>query len=249
MSRNYIYDGSFDGLLTAIFYAYQQKETTKITKENDYIPDLWSEAVAITTESSKADRVYTALYTKLSYHTLSNVYALYLSDVLEIETLILEYIKLCFKYSDQINLAKNNDIIQKVDLYTRRVHLEAHRFKGFVRFREIAPLVFYAQIEPDHNILPLIAPHFKKRFSDQHFVIHDIKRSYALVYNIQDIYLKDLSEAEIKNLLTLCSDPFETLFKTFYESINIKERRNKKQQHSYMPKRYWKHLIEIDDFN
>jgi len=244
--KDYVYDGSFDGLLTAIFHAYKEESPVKLLKELDYIPHLFNEKVTILTEIDKADRVYNSIYTKLSYDTLLNVYYLYLSDIQDIETLILDYIRLCFKYSDTINLAKNNDIIRSVDKYKRRVSGEAHLFTGLVRFKEITPLVFYAQIEPDHNILPLILGHFKQRFSDQHFIIHDLKREYAILYDLKEAYLHDLSLEEGRKLATLAAaDSLENLFKSFYKATTISERHNERQQRSYMPKRYWKHLVEI----
>lgn len=242
----YTYDGSFDGLLTAVFYAYTAKDPVKIIKETDYVPDLLNEQIAVAMEEDKADRVYQSIQTKLSYDTLTNVYYMYLSNFEEAETLILDYIRLCFKYSDSINLAKNNDIIRMIDKYKRKVFGEAHLLQGLIRFKEITPLVYYAQIEPDHNILPLIMDHFKRRFSDQHFVIHDLKREYAIVYDLHEIFLRDLSAEEGEKFLSLSqSDPFETLFKCFYESVTIKERINEKQRRGYMPRRYWKHLVEL----
>ncbi|MDF2613905.1 MAG: hypothetical protein K0S71_1691 [Clostridia bacterium] len=244
--KDYVYDGSFDGLLTAIFYAYQDKDRVKIVKAADYIPHLLNIKISVSTETDKADRVYNSIYSKLSYDTLSNIYHLYLSDIPDVENVILDYIKLCFKYSDTINLAKNNDTIRMVDKYKRRAYGEAHLFKGLVRFKEIAPLIFYSQIEPDHNILPLIIDHFKRRFSDQHFIIHDLKRQYAIIYNLKEAYLRDLSVEEGNQLSHSSeSDPFESLFKSFYQSITIEERHNERQQRSYMPKRYWKHLVEM----
>lgn len=244
--KDYLYDGSFDGLLTAIFYAYSSNETSQILKEKYYVPSLFTEAISITTESDKADRVYKGLENKLSSSTLSNVYYLYLSDREDVGTLILQYIKLCFKYSDSINLAKNNDIIRQVDQYVRRVSLEAHRFIGFVRFKEVSPLFFYAPIEPDHNILPLIMHHFTERFSDQHFIIHDLKRNTAIFYNQKEAFLQQLLEEEAKKLLSCnIKDPFETLFKSFYEASTISARINEKRRNAFLPKRYFKHLVEI----
>lgn len=57
--------------------------------------------------------------------------------------------------------------IPGIDKYTRKITAKAHNFNAFVRFKEIAPLSFYAPIELDHNILPLILNHFTRRFSDQ----------------------------------------------------------------------------------
>lgn len=244
--KSYLYDGSFDGLLTAVFYAYNTKDSAALVKETDYMPNLLSETIQITTESDKADRVYNSIHANLSYTTLSNIYYVYLSEIPGAETLILDYIRLCFKYSDAINLAKNNDIIRLVDKYQRKVYGEAHFFKGILRFKQITPLIYYAQIEPDHNILPLIMSHFKRRFSDQHFIIHDLKREFAIVYNLETIYLRSLTIEEGQKIsASSSSDPFESLFKSFYKAVTIEERINERQRRSFMPSRYWKHLVEL----
>ena len=119
-------------------------------------------------------------------------------------------------------------------------------FTGFVRFKEIAPLSFYAQIEPVYNILPIIINHFTLRFSDQNFIIHDLKREKAIIYNKKTAIITDLSKDEGYLISTLNNDTnFESLWKTFYKSVNIKERENSKLQKQHMPKRYWNHLTEI----
>ena len=40
--------------------------------------------------------------------------------------------------------------------------------------------------------------------------------------------------------------PFEDLWKQFYKSVNIEERKNPKCQKRMMPTRYWKHLTEMN---
>lgn len=244
--NDYLYDGTFDGYLTAIFYAYGDKQEAHIYKEQNYSPSLLSSSKAVATEGDKSDRVYESIQTKLSYDTLDRLYQLYLSEEKEAETLGLNYLKLCYRYSDDINLAKNNDIIREVDLINKRVWLEVHRFYGFVRFKEVAPMIFYAAIEPDHNILPLIMGHFKQRFADQHFIIHDLQRKSAIIYDTQKILLRYLTTEESNDLAKAdINDNFEALFKAYYHSVNIKSRYNPRQQNSYMPKRYYKHLVEL----
>lgn len=243
---DYLYDGTFDGYLTAIFYAYREKEETHIYKENLYTPSLLSNSKLITSEPAKADRVYQSILMKLSCSTLNNLYHVYLSEEIGAETLGLNYLKLCYHYSDSVNSAKNNDIIHQVDILHKRVRLEVHRFYGFVRFKEVHPMVFYAPIEPDHNILPLMMGHFKRRFSDQHFIIHDLKRKSAIIYNTSEILLRYLTVEESHELAKAnITDTFEVLFKTYYASTTISERTNSRQQNSYMPKRYYKHLVEL----
>ncbi len=68
----------------------------------------------------------------------------------------------------------------------------------FVRFKEIAPLSFYSKIEPDYNILPLIIDHFTERFSDQDFIIHDLNREIALVYDKKSSFITHLSKDKSK---------------------------------------------------
>jgi probable DNA metabolism protein len=244
--KEFIYDGTFEGLLTAIFYAFSCKQQCTIKRNTNYSPSLLAESVDITTEEDKYERVYTSIELKLNSSTLENIYNLYLSEYQDSENLILEYLKLCFTYGVKVNLAKNNDIIMKIDKYNQRVSYEAHRFKGFVRFKEISPLTYYASIEPDHNILPLLINHFITRFSDQNFIIHDIKREIAIFYDKKDATIIELSkEAGLKLENHKVDSDFEKLWKTFYSSVNIEERKNEKLRRQHMPKRYWSHLTEV----
>lgn len=242
----FLYDGSFEGLLTTIFYAYQCKDLCTIKREDKYIPSLINEIKNIPTEEDKFNRVYNSILEKLNNMVLKNIYYLYLSEADFCEDIILKYLKLCYQYGVNINLAKNNDIIISVDKYYRRVSLEAHRFTGFVRFKEIAPLSFYSSIEPVYNILPILINHFTTRFSDQNFIIHDLRREIAIMYDKKNAIITDLNKDDGYLFTNLNSDStFENLWKTFYNSVNIKERKNNRLRNQHMPKRYWNHLTEI----
>jgi len=39
----------------------------------------------------------------------------------------------------------------------------------------------------------------------------------------------------------------EDLWKTFFQTIAIEERKNERCQKSFMPKKYWKYMIEMED--
>ena len=64
-----------------------------------------------------------------------------------------------------------------------KVAHEVQRMYEFVRFRKLNNGVFYAPIAPDHNVIQLIAPHFKARFADQPWLIHDTKRNTGIHYD------------------------------------------------------------------
>ena len=53
----YLYDGSFEGLLTAIFYSFADKDELDIQRAALYQPTLLSVPLAITTEDDKVRRV------------------------------------------------------------------------------------------------------------------------------------------------------------------------------------------------
>ena len=66
------------------------------------------------------------------------------------------------------------------------------------------------------------------------------------MYNKESSIITDLSKDEGYLLSNLNNDEnFESLWKTFYKSVNIKERENSKLRNQHMPKRYWNHLTEI----
>lgn len=243
--KEFIYDNTFEGLLTTIFYSYSEGSECCITKQKDYVPSLLNEIIEVKTEEDKFKRVYKSILNKLNEDILKTVYLVYLSDISESDTLLLKYLKLCYKYGPSINLAKNNDIIILIDKYRRKVRHEAHILSGFIRFKEIGPLTFYSSIEPDHNVLPLLINHFTKRFSDQNFIIHDLKRETALVYNKESAIIIDFTKSQAEDFIKSTSDKeFEDLWSVFYKATDIEERKNLRLQRQMMPKRYWKHIFE-----
>ena len=244
--KELIYDGSFEGLLTSIFYAYPMKDKAIITNKKNHIPNMLNQITYVKTEIDKYTRVYKSIKKKLNNTVLTNIYLTYLSEIASCENTILEYLKLCYKFGTSINLAKNNDTIILIDKYCQKVNIEAERFMQFVRFKEIVPLGFYSKIEPDYNILPLIINHFTERFSDQNFIIHDVTREIALVYDKKSSFITHLSKNKSKEILSLNKDnTFENLFKIFYKSTTIKERINLKCRDNFMPRRYHKNLTEL----
>ena len=243
-----LYDGSFYGLLTAIYHGFYMKEKDiKLYIKDTYKPNFLNMEFYINTEETKALKVYNSINDKLGKKILTNVYYLHLADGDEIPTLIFKYLKLAFKYGAEISLAKNNDIIIDVDKYRRRVSREAHRFTGFVRFKAIGENHYYSMISPDHNILPLIINHFVNRFRNQNFIIHDTKRELAIIYNMSQGIITDFSKEQGNYFFHNSFDKnYENLWKTFYSSVNIVERNNPRLQKSYMPSRYFKNLTELD---
>lgn len=248
--NEYIYDGSFEGFLTAIFYAYQCPHESLITSTDNYVPSLITTPINIKTEEDKFKRVYDSIEKKLDSEILRTIFFLNLSGADDSDTLALKYLKLCYKHGTEAKFALQHPVVAKVARYSRQVTLEAHRFTGFVRFKKVGDMAFYASIEPDNNILPLILKHFEDRFRDQDFIIHDLRRSSALMYSkdTKSSMIVELSK-EKGTLLSNMEDTegdFENLWRQFYKSATIKERINPRLQKRSMPTRYWNHLTELE---
>jgi len=125
----------------------------------------------------------------------------------------------------------------------QKVRTEKHRLLGLLRFQLLKGNVYYAAVEPDHNVIELVAPHFSRRMASQNWIIHDLKRDLAAVYNQQEwvstsFTLKQRMEMEREE------EYYQMLWKQYYESIAIPSRINPKLQKRCMPQRYWKHLVE-----
>lgn len=243
-----VYDGTFDGLLTACFDGYQDREVTDIQPLRHYQPDLLQRPQEIITDKAKADRVYHSILTKLSYHTLENIYYVYLSELPNCDFLCLQYLRLCYQQGNKINAARQHPLIDRIYRIRFKVTRELERMKGFLRFQEIAPLMFISQIKPDHNILPLLIPYLQKRFSDQNMLIFDQKRNCALLLKEQQSTIIPFKQADIDFFLTQSKpDLYSKLFREYFQAINIPERENLRQQLNYMPRRYRQNMMETQN--
>lgn len=240
----YVYDGSFEGMLTAIFEAYYRKEEpVDILPEQGLQQNLLAQYVTIKTDSVKSDRVYASIWKKISQDALKNVYHAYLSEEPDAGTLIYRYLKLGWKMGGRVDLHLSDDTVFKVMDINRKLEFEVHRLMGFVRFRQVEGGIFYSAISPDNNVVELLAPHFAQRLSDQKWIIHDVKRELAALYNKKTWMMSEFSAEDIPGA-TEEESKYAGLWKEFFNTLAIPSRNNPKLQRQLLPRRYWEHLTE-----
>lgn len=75
--------------------------------------------------------------------------------------------------------------ILKISKICKSVSRERHRMTAFVRFEKMQDDIYFAKIDPDFNVLPLIRKHFKDRYADQKWMIYDLRRHYGLLYDLE----------------------------------------------------------------
>ena len=151
--------------------------------------------------------------------------------------------------------ALRDDIADPVILAVRRIQdrvsKEINRLMGFVRFRKVAEGFYYAAVSPDSNVVGFLGPHFSDRFPDMAFLIHDVSRSLAWRHDPARgsgvILLPELPEDLKESLASESEALIPALWKEYFRRIAIPERRNPGLQMKLMPRRYRKHMTEVED--
>ncbi|MDE7380066.1 MAG: TIGR03915 family putative DNA repair protein [Clostridia bacterium] len=236
----YITDGSEQCFYTAVFIAYNNRECL-ITSARDVQLGLGFEVVDVETDEEKANRVRAKL-NAVDRGAEEDISLLLKSNNALKESVAFEYIKLIIAHGGAVrSMLANPTVIEMTDIRTR-VYGEAHKLKGFLRFMENTDGVLYAPYSPDNDITEMLALHFAARLGGKKFVIHDVKRKTAALYDGNEIVMTRADDAEI--YLSEYESYFEGLWKQYYNSVNIESRPHPKQMRGYMPVRYWKFLPE-----
>lgn len=257
---DYLYDGSFEGILTCIYHHYYTDRAAGIYRKEDYQPSLLHGFMEVETEADKATRVYEAIENKISTYSLRSIYRAYLSCDPDKENKILRYVLLGFQKGHQTGSLHGNPAVKDIDALTKKVGYEQERMLQFVRFEVLdakaGQQVLYAEIEPDNDVLELAAGHFAERFRHDPVVIRDARRNKAVVAYEGHWYVTPLGErlgsgavvAPDGTVMELSQDEidYQHLWQTYFDHIAIKERINPRCQKNFMPVRYWKHLTEMN---
>lgn len=246
-----LYDGSFDGFLSAVFEVYDRKiKEANITAGAAANGSLFSNEIIIATNTEYSKRVWKGLEQKLSLRSRTDVYTTFLSEVKGIENVLLRFIQYVFSSKGFVENNYTNADVLLVKQTAAKVHRERHRMQAFVRFQRMKDDLYFASVQPDFNVLPLIAKHFKDRYADQRWLIYDAMRRYGIYYDLNEVSEVAFTFSEVTggNNISVAYDESEALYqllwKQYFSSVNIAARKNMKLHIQHMPKRYWKNLTE-----
>jgi len=242
----YVYDGSFSGLLTAVYEGILFEENPEnIVSENKLESELFSENKLIISDNLKSKKVLNTISKKFGNDVITYIYYSFLSEKENIEKIIYDYIYLFFKENRNVDTFYTNQTVLHIKKTYDQVFYEKNKFIGILRFKLLNNNIFYAQIKPLYNIIYLIIDHFKDRFSNQDWLIHDIKRNIGVIYKnkvLEFIEIDNFDEDD--SIYEENEKKYQEMWKLFYNKIAISERKNLKLQRQYLPKRYWGELIE-----
>ena len=239
---NYYYDGSFDGLLTVIYMAYEDRKSNalRVASETEQLI-LEFDDIHVMTDFLKARHVEKNICEKLSQDFLNKMRTCFLSCDKNKDTIIVHTVYKALKQGEEI-LNSLDEHAFRMNRLIKQVLNERHKYLGVLRFREMKDGTMFSTIEPKNNILPALISHFRNRMKKEKFAIFDKEREMIAYYDTEKVEIFFVKSPEIE-----WSDEeieYSELWKTFHKSISIKERENKKLQQSNLPKYYWKHLVE-----
>ena len=242
----YAYDGSFEGLLCSFYRGLKSDESPEeIVSRDEALRPLASEVIDITTREDRAEDVHEGIKEAISTRAARNVKYCYLSEETGIEIKLLRYLELGFSVGASLDDRLDEEPVFEIQQLARKVGRERHRMLGLVRFREMDRGGLYAPIEPDYNILGLLAPHFSSRMSNQNWIIHDRSRNLAVVYDRREWVFTKLDEGDTPDYSDE-EEYYQYLWRRYFDSASVPGRENEELQRQYMPRRYWKNLVEMD---
>ena len=258
MNQILVYDGSFNGLLTTIFEIYNQKIQSPIIQPNSQNQQkLFGDIQQVITDVEKADRVRTRLRELAGKKDFYDFYRAFLSEIRGVDNSLFEYCQTTFKNGKAPSGDYGNSTVLKIAQAAKMVGREKHRMEAFIRFHLIDGGIYYANCEPDFNVLPLISEHFRKRYADQKWVIYDLKRDFGISYDLEKVeeitiqFDDPSAQKGVTNKLNGMESRFREsennyrdLWNQYFKSVNIESRKNMKLHLQHVPKRYWKYLSE-----
>lgn len=246
MNNIYLYDGTFINLLSLCEYLLSLKIKPFNIKTLDYSPTLFDELIHLDILSNET--IIQNIINKFSLDIFNIIYYVYLSTDENKELIIYYFLLNYYKYGHKvINLRRLNCVNKALNL-SHYVSRENHRLKGFLRFKELNNNILYAEMEPTNNIIFLLSKHFKQRLKNEYWIIKDNGRNILALYDKKNINFIDGKNFKL-NDFTLSSheNDIKNLWQEFYNTIAIKERENEKCRMNFMPKKYWKYIIEMSD--
>ena len=136
----YVFDGTMDGLLTAVFDAYALKEQPEeLLKSGDALPLFCERRYQVATDEDKAQRVWAGLEKRLEREALKLISVSWLSELQELSSPLFHYIYKVFKQGDISRNFADPDVLSVTNIARRVLH-EQLRMKQFIRFQKAKKL-------------------------------------------------------------------------------------------------------------
>ena len=262
-------ENSVEGMLTAIYDGFVIKnkrfsgrsmdllaeyhDNIEIYLEENYEYEMFAEYIMIKTDEEKAEKTASAIQQKIG----DEVWHMTLRALCHFDnrrgTQVFGFLVRGFRMGNGVINMLHDPYVMSVMELARKAANEAHFFVEFIRFEE-RNHILYSRIEPKCNVLPLIGEHFSDRFPNEDFIIYDAVKKLSVVHKkYEKLFLVRDNELtfpdEKGNELIRETEDYRKLWKTYFETIAIEARKNRKCQRSMLPLWYRKNMTEFSKEN
>lgn len=249
MSVQYAYDGSFPGILCALCASLGAEERPfDIVGEREFQPAVLAPTISVTTDEDRADRFMERIASVMGRHVRRTLVRAFLSDLPGRELMLYDYLAFLRDRGPRGDASLTHSAVAPVHDLARQVTVESHRLTGLARFIRVGDGLLLAVMEPRHLVLPLIVPHFTRRFPAERWVMLDVGRGAGLYWDTKELHEVESGPETVRFLnrppAEEANDIYEKMWRQYFKDIAIPERRNPRCQRRFMPARYWKYLTE-----
>lgn len=232
----YEYDGSFEGFLCCVYESYVNKEFPIAFAGNEEFPVLSLYSVcSVEADLAHSSRVMRSI-TALSPRAARLLYRAFHTCMADKEACLYRFVQKLYAEGPQFIRRPSDDTCLPLFKAVRHLSGELEKLRGFVRFSDYSG-VLGAQIRPKNHVLPFLSNHFCSRYANEKFFLYDCTHGELLLYSAGH------SRIVRADSLTLAPPDeqeaqYRKLWKTFFDTVAIEERRNPRCQNTFLPKRY-----------
>lgn len=246
MNYVFIYEGDFISLLNIILYLIKNNLQVENIKTENYNPSLFEQTIHLTVMQD--EKIIDQITQAFGIHALRSMYYVFLSEEENKELILYYFFRNALKYRHRIMYYRNLKCVSEVLRISNYVRHESHKMKGFLRFKMLEKNILYAEMEPTNNILFLVSCHFIHRLKNEFWIIKDNKRKIISIYDKKEFVIVNEKEFHLAiEKESIEEQKIELLWRTFYKTIGIKERKNDRCRRNFMPKKYWKYITEVKE--
>lgn len=239
-----LYDGTFECYLSLVHAVYYKKlSPDAIIKE---LPKelIMDEIYEVIYNEAEALKVLEALKKKFSKQNFEMVLNIFMCDSADFELDLLHCIIIGFKSQSELQNINNPHVFAMHNLQ-KELFRNYHKMSGFLRFAELEDGSLYAKLDSKFNLVTLLGSFFSKRFNNQNFIIHDVKRKLAFIYTQEFKGVRSVADFEAPTL-SHNEEKFSDLWRTFFDTIAIETRKNIKLQRQLVPLIYRTYMSEFN---
>lgn len=248
-----ICEDSPEGIFTGVYEAYALRENHDgihilVNREDNL--RLFAAYLEIAPDGEKAYKVAETIRRRLGEDTYRDIcHALATEDSEKGEAVYKTIVcGLKMKNGRQVmgNLAERH--VHKTFELSRNAYNEVHRWKEFLRFKELENGVLFSEIGPKSNIVSYLAPHFSDRLPLCNFIIYDAIRKNSVVHPASGQWFLTVGmelDEKIIGKYSEKEEEYQELFTFFCHKIAIKERKNIKLQQNMLPLWFQDYMVEF----